>query len=166
LLLDVPRGTVSSTTDDGTYYSTVVITPEDGDEIEDGLTKATHITICDSYGTIIYPNLKGTYNADLNTFTIVAGTALLSTATIGSGTGRIVVVGDFASQFPDARFPIECERFWRAYCEWKILKRDSSGDADEKGAELGSIETNILGNLGAVNKDAQFVPILDEGWID
>lgn len=62
-------------------------------------------------------------------------------------------------------FDRSVERYMIAYCSWKILKRDSSIDANEAMQELSAMAREIVASYGAISDDVNFIPQL-QSWDD
>jgi hypothetical protein len=137
--LDISRGTVASTTDDGTDYLTIVVTGADDTEL--GLTE--YVSVVDWDGSKVHDNIPvSSYDSGTSTLTLRSGVAI-SAGTIS--TGNTIVSGQFASTH--SLLPAITERYLIAYASWKIFKRDSSTDSTEQFQELQMMEDDILKSL-------------------
>lgn len=62
--------------------------------------------------------------------------------------------------------PDSCERYLSAYCDWKILKRDSSADSAEQTSELFQMREEIVDIFAMVDDDVKQIAIQDTQFID
>lgn len=83
--------------------------------------------------------------------------------------GETIAVGNYALAGEDSTthssLPDICERYLMAYCNWKILKRDSSTDSMEASAELQSLQASIIDAFSETDTDVDRVTILDDQFL-
>jgi hypothetical protein len=78
--------------------------------------------------------------------------------------GDYVVSGKFATN--RSELPDMCERYLLQYCNWKILKRDSSNDSMEQTEELVNMRAEIVETFKQVDDDNKTITIDDTTFID
>lgn len=84
--------------------------------------------------------------------------------------GETIAVGDYLVTGEDtynvSMLPDTCERFLTAYCNWKVLKRDSSNDSSEQTTELEAMRNEIVDIFSDTDEDTKDIPIVDTQFID
>lgn len=159
--LDIRRGTIDSAT---TGSITLEAVPVPDDDLED---TSYYISYCTADGTVSkYGLLVDSYNPITRVLTLNAGTPLTS-GEATAAVGQFVTLGIRSSthcRLPDSTPADDFEKYLMAYAHWKVLKKDSSSDAEGAGNELSIIESDIMKNIVAVTKDAQQVPV-DWSWL-
>lgn len=160
--LDVRRGTIDSAT---TSSITLEASPVPDSALSD---TSFYISICSADGTVAkYARLVDSYDSGTRVLTLNTGTPL-TVAEAAAAPGSFVTLGNRSSthcRFPDGTPADDFEKYLIAYATWKILKKDSSSDAEGAGNELSIIESDIMKNIVAVTKDAQQVPVIDWSWL-
>jgi hypothetical protein len=160
--LDIRRGTISSATT-GTITLAASPTPDTA------LSNTSfYISLCSVNGTVAkYGLLVDSYNSAARVLTLNSATPLTSAQAVAAG-GQFVTLGVRSSthcRLPDGTPADDFEKYLTVYANWKVLKKDSSSDAESAGNELSIIESDIMKNIVAVTKDAQQVPVLDWSWL-
>jgi hypothetical protein len=59
-----------------------------------------------------------------------------------------------------------CERYLNGYCNWKVLRRDSSGDSVEQTTELVALQTEIVEIYKETDDDIKYPAIDDVQFLD
>ena len=162
--LDKRRGQVSSLTLSGNSIVSLVL--DVGSLDADPITDVGYLTVVNSKGVIqmrrVPVNSIDTTTGEVD---VEAGFEFEDGETISAN--DYVVAGFEAtthSELPDI-----CERYLIGYCNWKILKRDSSDDAQEAFSELQVIESDIVSSYGTPDGDVPQIPIISTeylGWND
>lgn len=163
--LDKRRGKVSAVTLDNTA-KTITALQLDPSLLTDSdislINKIEYICIVSKDGRI---KMKGIPVVEINSST---GDVAVDTFTFEDG--ETIAVGDYAvagkyttthSELPDI-----CERYLLRFCEWRILKRDSSNDAIEEDREIKTMEAEIVESYRQADHDVKEVPILDTQFLD
>lgn len=163
--LDIRRGKVSDVTLDtvNNQITTLVLDPSllTNDDIT-AMNKAEYLCIVSKDGKI---KMAGIPITEVNGST---GQVMVEAFTFESG--ETIAVGDYAvrgkyttttSQLPDI-----AERYLLKFCEWRILKRDSSNDSIEANTELKEMEGDIVESYKKADFDVKEVPILDTQYLE
>jgi hypothetical protein len=126
------------------------------------LAEEGYLTLVDKDGTV---QMKSVPVSSINTTTGVV--TLDGTLTYESGetaaAGNWVCAGKNStthSELDDL-----CERYLVAYCNWKILKRDSSNDSREQTEELSMMETEIVDTFREADFALDSIPIISGDFI-
>lgn len=153
VVLDSGARTITSLTLDTTVLTT--------DDVS-FLTQEEYITVVSRDGTI---KMKGIPITEVNGST---GVVTVDTFVFEDGetieVGDYVVAGKYAtthSELPDI-----CERYLLKFCEWRVLKGDSSSDSQEENQELKEMEGEIVASYARASNDVQGIPILDGSYLD
>ena len=77
--------------------------------------------------------------------------------------------GDFAlrgfESTTHSQLADNAERYLRAYCAWKIHRRDSSSDSQEQSGELTALETDIVKSYAEPDGGVDRITILDDSFL-
>lgn len=101
-------------------------------------------------------------NISTGDVTLEPGFEFLDGESIASG--DYVVAGKFASNVSE--LPDMCERYFIQYCNWKILKRDSSNDSAESSTEVDAMRAEIVETFKEIDDDVKTVTITDTSFLD
>lgn len=163
--LDLRRGRVSAVTLDEPNLEVDSLTLDTTLLTDDNVTylnEQEYITVIARDGTIKMKNIPIT---EVNSST---GTVMIDTFNYESGetieVGDYVVGGKYAtthSELPDI-----CERYLLQFCQWRILKRDSSSDSAESNQELKEMEQEIVESYSQADHDVHGIPILDGSYLN
>lgn len=155
--LDLRRAQIDTVNTSGSDYSEIVLDSTTVDAVlSDADNLPYYICINDPYGAVTY------YNALVTAYDNATSTLTLSGAATSAGTispDSYVTFGERTtthSKLPDA-----CEKYLIAYTSWKLLKRDSSVDAQEQNAELAMMEAEIVDALRSVSRDVSYPVLLN-----
>jgi len=157
LKLDKRRGSVASVTlDSGTSTITALAFNVSTDTIDSTeLLKDNYFTVVDRNGNVKMKNIE--YDSIDTTTGIIT---ITSSFTYESG--ESISVGDYIVRGKQAtthsEFPDTVERYFIAYCAWKILKRDSSIDSTEQQDELLAMEAEIVDSYADIEEDIVRIP--------
>lgn len=160
--LDIRRAKVLSVTTSGNTIVSLTLDPN-SDFQRDALLEENYFSITNRDGD---QTMKGVPWDNID-----ATTGLV---TVGAGfefeDGETISVGDYVVRGKDAtnrsEMPDTCERYLQAYINWKILKRDSSGDSAEQTEELLAMQTEIVEIFKETDDDIKFPAIEDAQFID
>lgn len=126
------------------------------------LNEDRFLCVVDSRGAIKMRNIEfDSVDSATGVVSITSGFEFESDETISAG--DFVVRGEDTSSH--SQLPRMCERYLKAYCAWKILKRDSSTDSVEQQPELLAMESDIVTAYSEVTDDIIFTPRLSS-WED
>lgn len=78
--------------------------------------------------------------------------------------GDYIVAGKFSTNMSE--LPDMCERYLIQYCNWKILKRDSSNDSGEASTEINEMRAEIVETFKEIDSDVRTVTITDTSFLD
>lgn len=156
--LDIRRGQVASTANDGTNYTTITI--ESNSVLNDSETlnslalgSAEYVCVVDKDGASKYRNVGiSSWNSGTRVLTLDSGVAL-SGGTISAG--DYVVIGTYTTTH--SGLPIEAEPELLSWVQWKILRREEKVSAAEEQQELARHVSRITRRLG-LDLDVMRVP--------
>lgn len=163
--LDKRRGRVSSVTLDtvnrtisNLVLDTSILTSDDVTY----MNQIEYLTVVSKNGTI---KMQGIPITEVNSST---GVVTVETFTYDAdetiAVGDYVVAGAYAtthSELPDI-----CERYLLRFTEFRILKGDSSSDANLEDKEIKEMEMDIVASYSKASNDVQGIPILDSSFLD
>jgi hypothetical protein len=121
------------------------------------LSKFDYVTVIDNSGVvkaknILIDSVSSTIYTTNSSHSLAAGESITS--------GDYVVGGDKSTTHSD--LPEMAERYLLAYCEWKILKRDSSIDSTAAMQELASLEREIVDSYKHIQEDVPSIPLINQ----
>lgn len=157
--LDTRRGTVESTTDDGTDYTTIVVA---SDTVLDAtkLSSVANICIVNYAGVVQHYNIPvSSYSSSTRTLTLRSGAAIADGAI---SAGDYVVNGAYAtthSQLPDA-----AEDYLIQYASWRLLKGESSVEAPAEESELAALERSLVAAYNS-GVNPMYPAVTNWGWV-
>lgn len=125
------------------------------------LEEVDHICIVDKNGNILVRNIE-LLTAKTDTLTCYQHTLNPGDISV-IPEGSFIVTGKDSSSHSELDTSVE--RYLIAYCAWKILKRDSSGDSQDAMQELMYMAEEIYNSYSLISDDIQFVPQLNS-WDD
>lgn len=162
--LDKRRGKVLTVALDGTtktinslVLDPTLITNDDAQEIND----TEYICVVSKDGTVKMTKIPCSVDTNTGIVTVDADFVYETGETID--VGDWVVTGKYAtthSQLSDI-----CERYLLQFCNWRILKRDSSNDSAESNQELKEMENEIIDSYRKADNDVKGIPILDYDYL-
>lgn len=161
--LDKRRSKVSSVTLGTDSISSLILDTAMLDSVDSTyMADLEYITIADKDGVVKMKNIPITDIAlSTGIVTVYPGFTFES--------GETIIAGDYVfggknscniSQLPDA-----CERYLKAFMDWKLLKRDSSSDSIEQNAELKEIEMEIIQAVAVADEGVSTIPIIDSQFM-
>lgn len=164
--LDKRRGKVSAVTLDSVNLTIdnlvidpSILTTDDAQALND----AEYFCVVDKNGNIKMEAVElSEVNSSTGLVTIESGFTYQSGETIA--VGDYLVSGKYAtthSELPDI-----AERYLLKFCDWRMLKRDSSNDSREQKEELNEMESDIVGLYAKNDFDVTEVPILDASILE
>lgn len=166
--LDKRRGQIKAVTTSGSQITNLEVNYINGAVVDNKeLLKRTKFSVVDKYGNIKMENVllssidtSVSYDA---TITVDSSFSFESGETIT--VDDYIVPGDYATTHLELGF--EIERYIQSYCEYKVLKRDSSIDSQEALQELSLMEQEIIDSYAEISDDIVEIPeINDEGeWL-
>jgi len=158
--LDLRRGTVASTANDGTSYTTITLTADDilDDTALATLTSAkggNTICVTDSNGLSTYQNLSvASYSSPTIT---LSASQLLTGGTISAG--DYVTIGSYTTCLTG--LPRNCYRYLSEYAALRMMELDSSEDSKKQEMLLQQIESTILDSFADPSEDTFDFPVSD-----
>jgi hypothetical protein len=156
--LDTRRATVDSATVNGSSLDALTIDSSFPAFNEDDWLEDDYLCIVDDQGTILAKGIQYDSVDGAGVVTLASGSH-----TLGDGetvpAGSYVVRGSFASTHSSLQE--SCEDYLLGFGAWKIFKRDSSTDAQEKKQEIDELKGMLIQNYADNNDDPILVPITD-----
>lgn len=134
------------------------------------LSRDTHFSVVDKYGTIVMSNVKlssiGISGSTPDTTTYEAALNIDASTVFNSGDliaqGYYIVPGKFSSSHIDEQDSIR--RYIRVFGEVEVLMRDSSIDVKEADRMLGTIESEIIASYADTSDDVDYIPEINTDW--
>jgi len=165
--LDKRRGQVKAVTlDSGASTITALeinyINGQTVDSVE--MSKDNRFCVVDKYGNIKMENIL---LSSIDT-SVTYDATLAVDAAFTYQSGETIAVDDYIvpGEFTTTHFELgpEVERYLQLYTEFKILKRDSSGDAQEAFQELAEVERDIIDGYADISDDIMEIPEINDEW--
>ena len=160
--VDKRRGIVSAVTlDSGTSTITTLTLDTSGNPPidSDDLDKHDYICVVDTVGNLKMRNIQ------FDSISSSTG-AVTVNSSFTYDTGESIAVGDYIVGGLDttshARIPRNIERYMVNFAAWKMMKRDSSIDAQEQFQELAIIENEIIESYQEINEDINFITVVED----
>lgn len=127
------------------------------------LARHNFFTVVDRDGDVLMSQVEfDNINTTTGEVTITSGFTFESGETIPAG--AYLVPGKYSSTHTS--LPESVERYLKAYCAWKIMKRDSSVDYSEQQEELLAMESEIVDAYADISDDVHRIPEInaDDWW--
>lgn len=120
-------------------------------------------SICTDEGEMLEKDLKHSYNGIRTVGTLSVNPTVSSANLKEFNSTAYLMPGGNSTFIPNLDSSII--RYLVAYCNWKILKRDSSVDSQEAMEELRLMAQNIVSSYANISDDIQLIPQLNN-WDD
>jgi hypothetical protein len=155
--------TIDSVTTSGTSITSLILNVSTDSIDSESLDKSPFFCVVDRKGNVKMSKIEfDSYSTATGEVTITSGFAFESGETIE--VGDYIVSGQLSSTHSE--FPDSVERYLKAYCAWKIFKRDSTVDFSEAQQELSEMENEIVDNYADISDDIIRIPEINtEYWI-
>lgn len=157
--LDIARGTILSTDNDGTDYTTITLDPEANID-DDFFASADYISFVGILGepTEQMGPTVASYDSSSRIVTLNSGFSIADdTLTAG-----MRIVGGMLST-THTTLPDICQRYLKSYVAWKIQRRDSNiSDASPQERELQALEDDIEEMFAANDRDEIEIPYSED----
>ncbi len=149
--LDIRRGLVQGVTLAGGQLTALSIDIAEDNFDATALEAATHLCLCDSYGTVKM------YNIPITSIDSTTGVVTLSAFTYAEGedadAGDYVTVGKFTTTH--SALVDDFERYISEYVARRMLYKDSSADAFDVGDEFRTLEAELVDSMKIPDKDVR-----------
>lgn len=162
--LDKRRGQVSAVTLDTDALTITALTLDTtmlADDDNQYLVQEEYISVVGKDGTV---KMQGIPISAIN-----SSTGLVSVDTFVYESGETIEVGDYVvgGKYSTTHSELSdiCERYLLKFCEWRILKGDSSIDSKEEDQEIKEMEADIVLSYSQANMDVTSIPILDSTYL-
>ncbi len=160
--LDIRRGTVGAVTlnSGARTITTLTLSTSFTPTLSDAnFTKDDYLTVVDRDGVIKMDAIPySAVNTSSGAVTVVSGFVY--------GVGETIAVGDYVClgtrSTTQCTLPDITEKYLLAYCDWKILKRDSSDDAGDQNKEMAVMEEDIISAFVEETDDVTYIPIISD----
>ncbi len=160
--LDKRRGTVASRTLTATACTALTITPS-GLFVQGDYDLYPTISVVDNFGVVLMSGIAysavsaaGVLTLEGSSFTFASG----ETAPVGS----YVVLGTNSS--PTSSLSDECEKFLLAYCQRRILDRDSSDDRMTISEDEKAMLADIAETFAEISGDIDEIPTFNNDYFN
>jgi hypothetical protein len=162
--LDVPRGTVSAVTLGTNTITSLTLDPTllDPDNVTDLIDNGYMSVSANRTGVVKMKSIPvDNVNETTGLVTIDSSFTFDDGETIE--VGDKVTSGAFSTV--TSQLPINVERYFKTYCGWKLLRRDSNSESLEQTQELVAMEQDIVSSFAEADMDVEYPAILDTQFL-
>lgn len=155
---------IASVTTSGSSITSLFLDVSTNTIDSEALSRYNYFTVVDRDGEVLMSGVEfDAINTTTGEVTITSGFEFESGETIP--VGAYIVPGKYSSTH--TALPESVERYLKAYCAWKIMKRDSSVDYSEQQEELLAMESEIVDAYADISDDIHRIPEINEDdWWD